>query len=114
MLLIVVSFMACKKSESEKPDTAEYNYKVTVKCTDCSFSVAEANSKSIDVKGSGTYGMNTVPSTLYVFLTSRSATGDLTVSFEGVKVKYDALLIYHAKAFTGTADISSPLPPTRN
>lgn len=114
MLLLVLPFMGCKKSESEKPETAEDNYMVIVKCDDCSFSVGESKSKFVDVKGTAYYGLKTVPSTLYVSLLLKSATGDVTIIFEGVKIKCNPLLIWQVKAFTGTADISSPLPPTRN
>lgn len=106
--------MACKKSEPEKPEIIEDNYRLIIKCDDCSFSVGESKSNFVDVKGTAYYGLKTVPSTLYISLIQRSATGDISIIFEGVKIKYNPLLIAQFKAFTGTSDISSPLPPTRN
>ncbi len=110
MLLLLLPFAACKKNEDPKP---EYDYEVVVECTDCSFSVADFDGKRIAVKGEGVWGMNYVPSSLIVNISSNLEEEKAKITFQGSRVKYAALTVYEGIIFKQSRNIAKPLPPTR-
>lgn len=110
MLLLLLPFAACKKNDEKQPD---YQYEVVVKCSDCSFSVGDLDSKLVNVKGQGIYGTSYVPNPLLIRINSSLEEEQAKIIFPGTKTSYAALTVYEGIIFKQPRNIAKPLPPTR-
>jgi hypothetical protein len=112
--LLLLSVIACKKSNDNGVNNTDSKYLITVKCTNCNFSLASFGSPTKDVIiGTKTIAMNYVPSKLEAAIWSNLDADDAIVTFKGGTVKYAEIFVFSGKINKNTTMIAEPLPPTR-